>query len=308
MFLGGDASIFPEGDDDDTMIVNPPKNQNLGNSKKHCHDGHETIEHPAKKKICLQEDAIYDSLLQEPLERTDKLCIGAEKDGQNVSKEANVLTKFSDRARQSDCIHVESTNENVNGSQHRENGIKLLDTTESKNVGRFLQNNENKYENDRLCNDLHRTGAKCAPGGKQDPLKPGLGYHTIGVLRTKPGRGDPTLSMSCSDKIMKWNILGCQGALLSHFMMSPIYLSSVVLGRCPCDVLALRRGIYERALTMTLDLPANFIVNQPNIWLTDVLFEHSKGKAVETSFVEDNSEPCTQSPSATCMYVCHAKK
>ena len=303
MFLGGDASIFPKGDDDDTLIVNPPKNQNLGNSKKHCHDGgHETIEHPAKK-MCLQEDAIYDSLLQEPSERTDKLCTSAEKDGQNVSKEANLLTKFSDHARQSDCIHVESTNKNVNGSQHRENGIKLLDTTESKNIGRFLQNNENKYESDRLCNDLYRTGAKCAPGGKQDPLKPGLGYHTIGVLRTKPGRGDPTLSMSCSDKIMKWNILGCQGALLSHFMMSPIYLSSVVLGRCPCDVLAVRRGIYERALTVALDLPANFIVNQPNIWLTDVLFEHSKGKALETSFVEDNSEPFTQSPSATCMYV-----
>lgn len=302
MFLGGDASIFPKGDDDDTLIVNPPKNQKLGNSKKHCHDGHETIEHPAKK-ICLQEDAIYDSLLQEPLERTDKLRIGATTDVQNVSKEANLLTKFSDHARQSDCIHVESTNKNVNRSQHRENGIKLLDTTESKNIGRFLENNENKCENDRLCNDLYRTGAKCSPGGKQDPLKPGLGYHTIGVLRTKPGRGDPTLSMSCSDKIMKWNILGCQGALLSHFMMSPIYLSSVVLGRCPCDVLALRRGIYERALTMTLDLPANFIVNQPNIWLTDVLFEHSKGKALETSFVEDNSEPFTQSPSATCMYV-----
>ena len=302
MFLGGDASIFPKGDDDDTLIVNPPKNQKLGNSKKHCHDGHETIEYPAKK-ICLQEDAIYDSLLQEPLERTDKLRIGATTDVQNVSKEANLLTKFSDHARQSDCIHVESTNKNVNRSQHRENGIKLLDTTESKNIGRFLQNNENKYENDRLCNDLNRTGAKCTPGGKQDPLKPGLGYHTIGVLRTKPGRGDPTLSMSCSDKIMKWNILGCQGALLSHFMMSPIYLSSVVLGRCPCDVLALRRGIYERALTLALDLPANFIVNQPNIWLTDVLFEHSKGKALETSFVEDNSEPFTQSPSATCMYV-----
>ena len=52
-----------------------------------------------------------------------------------------------------------------------------------------------------------------------------------GVLRTKPGRGDPTLSMSCSDKIAKWLVLGLQGALLSVFLKEPIYLDAIVVAK-----------------------------------------------------------------------------
>jgi tRNA-specific adenosine deaminase 1 len=56
-------------------------------------------------------------------------------------------------------------------------------------------------------------------------------YHALGQLRTKPGRIDsePSLAMSCSDKIAKWNRLGLNGALLSLFL-PPIRLAGIIIG------------------------------------------------------------------------------
>ena len=53
----------------------------------------------------------------------------------------------------------------------------------------------------------------------------------MGVLRTKPSRGDcpPTHSMSCSDKIALWNICGLQGGLLSNFI-DPVYIDHFIIG------------------------------------------------------------------------------
>lgn len=60
-------------------------------------------------------------------------------------------------------------------------------------------------------NDIHRTGAKCLSGEtRQDPRLPGAAYHAVGAVRTKPGRGDRTLSVSCSDKLLRWHSVGVQ--------------------------------------------------------------------------------------------------
>ena len=50
-----------------------------------------------------------------------------------------------------------------------------------------------------------------------------------GVVRRKPGKGEPTLSMSCSDKLLKWNMVGLQGSLLGFFFGRPLYFSSIIV-------------------------------------------------------------------------------
>lgn len=73
-------------------------------------------------------------------------------------------------------------------------------------------------------------------------------YHLLGVLRSKPGRADApqTLSMSCSDKIARWCVLGLQGALASH-LFEPIYVDEIILGGIPSGMQDLVREDCHRA-------------------------------------------------------------
>ncbi|ETE72898.1 Double-stranded RNA-specific editase 1, partial [Ophiophagus hannah] len=73
-------------------------------------------------------------------------------------------------------------------------------------------------------------------------------------------QGERLLTMSCSDKIARWNVLGIQGALLSLFV-EPIYLSSIILGSLYHGD-HLSRAAYQRIAEIE-DLPSLYVLNRP---------------------------------------------
>ncbi|XP_047210712.1 double-stranded RNA-specific editase 1-like [Girardinichthys multiradiatus] len=88
------------------------------------------------------------------------------------------------------------------------------------------------------------------------PVRSGSSIQTWdGVLQ-----GERLLTLSCSDKIARWNVVGFQGSLMTYFTQ-PIYFSSIILGSLyHADHLS--RAMYQR-LTEIEVLPPSYSLNKP---------------------------------------------
>ncbi|XP_077177926.1 double-stranded RNA-specific adenosine deaminase isoform X2 [Paroedura picta] len=153
---------------------------------------------------------------------------------------------------------------------------------------------------DKSCSDQANTVGE----GSHQPL---FENPKQGKLRTKVENGEGTIpvessdivptwdgiqhgerlrTMSCSDKILRWNVLGLQGALLSHFMR-PVYLRSLTLGYLYSQG-HLTRAICCRmsrdGTTFQAGLPEPYCVNHPEVGRVSVYDSaRQTGKTKESS-------------------------
>ncbi|XP_031548654.1 double-stranded RNA-specific adenosine deaminase-like [Actinia tenebrosa] len=112
------------------------------------------------------------------------------------------------------------------------------------------------------------------------PLDSNDGVQTIDGIR----RGQRLRTASCSDKLMKWNVLGMQGALLSN-VIEPVYLSWLVVGDL-FDAGHLSRALSARVErdgenTFSTKLPAPYHVNHPTLHCGRIA-SHDSSRKVET--------------------------
>jgi tRNA-specific adenosine deaminase 1 len=82
-------------------------------------------------------------------------------------------------------------------------------------------------------------------------------------LRTKPGRpqSKPSISMSCTDKLSMWSVVGIQGSVLSRWI-EPLFLSTLVIG---VDHVLLQKGVTEELIRRCQTVLQDKIQHSPSV-------------------------------------------
>ncbi|KAJ1732292.1 hypothetical protein LPJ72_003494 [Coemansia sp. Benny D160-2] len=115
-----------------------------------------------------------------------------------------------------------------------------------------------------------------APAPKRRKTNPNDCSEISGSVQLKPGRADsiPTLSMSCSDKIARWNALGVQGGLLSN-ILEPVHMAGIVVG----DLF--NHDLIDHALNQRITASVGAGKRQCEILCTSEPFERSQSEMLK---------------------------
>ncbi|XP_034830050.2 tRNA-specific adenosine deaminase 1 [Maniola hyperantus] len=159
-------------------------------------------------------------------------------------------------------------------------------TEDFSNIGELILGDKREAQED-LCDvdvkkkklDIHRTGAKCLSYNQQDLKVAGQEYHLVGQVRTKPGRGDRTLSASCSDKIARWIHCGIQGSLLDLLLSESVFIKYFIFGSgVPYSEETLHRALLQRESKVSITDRLKVI---PNFYRSSLIFPQVRSKSNE---------------------------
>jgi hypothetical protein len=153
----------------------------------------------------------------------------------------------------------------------------------SEKMGDQSDNSEDEHERkkSRVDDTKSPTGKKAWPATTTDDWCP------AGTSIVQLNRGS---IHTCSDKICRWNVLGLEGSLLSSLLSSPLYLSTITVGRKFSEVICRRASccrVGERWPSREASQDSIYCLHHPVIMGTGVLMD-------ETGVVETDQDKVGQ--------------
>lgn len=149
----------------------------------------------------------------------------------------------------------------VDGKFHLREGIRFhlyINTTTCGDARVFNPNSDDDFEDMNISRSSRGIlRSKIENGEGTVPIKKDECVLTwdgiIGNARLK--------TMSCSDKVMRWNVLGLQGSLLSQ-LVEPIYMSSISLGGL-YHRQHFPRAMFERVQDLEIEYTDGYCLHKP---------------------------------------------